>query len=116
MRQVFILYIMMSIIFVSCQEKFDKVKWRTKEYPDAPPESRKRMIQDLTTNYKLKGLKKTELTDLLGEPNYADDTTFSYLIEEDYGTDIDPVYTKFLQFNLGRDSTIIDFKVNEWKK
>jgi hypothetical protein len=106
----------MSIAFVACQEKFDKIKWQTKEYPEAPPESRKRMLHDLTANYKLKGLRKTELTDLLGEPNYADDSTISYLVEEDYGTDIDPIYTKFLRFTLDRDSTIVGFKVDEWKK
>lgn len=116
MRLIFLCCLIILIYFSSCQAKFDKVKWRTREYTEAPPEGRKRMLNDLITNYKLKGLKKSELVDLLGEPNYGDDSMISYLIEEDYGTDIDPIYTKFLQFTFNKDSIIEGFRVDEWKK
>jgi len=34
----------------------------------------------------------------------------------DYGWDIDPVYTKDLVFKLNKDSIVVDYKINEWKK
>ena len=46
------------------REKFDKTKWRTKDANGYP--YRDKMLNDLITNEKLKGLKKEEVIDLLG--------------------------------------------------
>jgi hypothetical protein len=96
------------------QIKFDKRKWRTKDDMKFP--FRDKMLKDLTTNYKLVGLKHNEIINLLGEPNFSDSSSFAYQLIEDYGSDIDPVYTKNLDFEFNQDSIITAFKIEEWKK
>jgi hypothetical protein len=39
-----------------------------------------------------------------------------YPIITDYGSDIDPIYTKSLVLYLNKDSIITHYKVEEWKK
>lgn len=96
--------------------KFDKVKWKEKKDPAFPSAYRNKMLNDLMLNQKLTGLKYNQLIDLLGTPNFNDSSTLSYKIIVDYGSDIDPVYTKDLDFTFSKDSIITTFKVNEWKK
>lgn len=112
--------IFFAITLFSCnnirQEKFDKIKWKQHEDAGQPSSHRKRMLEDLTTNYKLTEIKYSELVGLLGEPNFEDSTSLGYDIIVDYGNDIDPVYTKILKFIFSRDSIITSVKVNEWKK
>jgi hypothetical protein len=96
------------------QINFDKGKWRAKDDMEFP--YRNKMLKDLTTNYKLVGLKHSEIIDLLGEPNFSASSSFAYQVIEDYGSDIDPVYTKNLDFEITKDSIINAFKIEEWKK
>ena len=77
---------------------------------------RNKMLKDLTTNYKLVGLKRNEIINILGEPNSTDSISFAYNVIEDYGGDIDPVYTKDLDFKFDHDSLITSFKITELKK
>jgi hypothetical protein len=106
--------------FLSCNGdramKFDKNKWNEQADPLFPSVYRPKMLTDLTTNYKLKGLKYSELIELLGIPDSKDSSSLSYKIIVDYGHDIDPVYTKDLDFTFSKDSIITAVKVNEWKK
>jgi hypothetical protein len=74
------------------------------------------MVNDLTKNYKFNGMKYSEVINLLGMPNFKDSVSFGYDIIIDYGSDIDPTYTKTLAFTFSKDSIITAFKVNEWKK
>lgn len=112
-----LLFITLTLLF-SCknlgQIKFDKGKWITKDDMEFP--YRNKMLKDLTTNYKLVGLKHNEIINLLGEPNYSDSSSFAYQVIEDYGSDIDPVYTKNLDFEFKKDSLITALKIAEWKK
>jgi hypothetical protein len=39
-----------------------------------------------------------------------------YKIDEDYGSDIDPIYTQTLLLHFNKDSTVKSFEVKEWKK
>jgi len=80
------------------------------EYP-----YRKGMIDDLTKNYKLKGLAKKEWLDLLGEPISEDSLTCFYDIDIHWDV-IDPDYVKTLVLDLNPDSSIKDYQINEWKK
>lgn len=115
-----ILFAVLISLFSSCNNeiKFDKVKWD--EQPDLAftPPYRKKMLKDLTTNHKLVGLKYSEIISLLGAPNFHDSAaaSFGYDIIINYGSDIDPIYTKTLDFTFSKDSTITSFKVDEWKK
>lgn len=109
------------IILFACndnnmQVKFEKSKWNEQTDPLFPSSYRKQMLTDLTTNYKLVGFKYSQLIELLGTPDNKDSSSLSYKIIVDYGHDIDPVYTKDLDFTLSKDSMIVSFKVEEWKK
>lgn len=103
-------------MLLSCNQqiKFDRTKWKTKDDMEYP--YRNDMLKDLTTNYKLVGLKYAELLELLGQPNFKDSSSLTYKIIEDYKQDIDPVYTKNLNFTFSSDSVITLFKIDEWKK
>ena len=106
--------------FISCNEemKFVKEKWEEQPNIGFTPPYREMMLKDLTAHHKLVGLKYSQIISLLGAPNFHDNasTSFGYDIIIDYGSDIDPVYTKTLDFNLSKDSIIISYKVKEWKK
>lgn len=117
MRQIQIL-LLLSIVFLSCrsQERFDKVKWQTREDPAFPPPSRKAMLQDLQSNYKLEGMSRSQIVELLGEPDYKDDSSIAYKVEVKYGNDIDPVYTKTLEVKLDNNKTVQSVDVRDWKK
>ncbi len=39
-----------------------------------------------------------------------------YDIDIDYGSDIDPVYSKTLTFQFDKDSIVKTFEVKEWNK
>src|SRR5574338_1582103 len=111
--------VLFVIVLFSCnaiEEKFDKAKWIQKEDAGQTSSYRKKMLKDLTSNYKLTGIKYSELIQLLGAPNLKDSSSLGYDIVIDYGHDIDPVYTKTLDFTFSKDSTITSFKVEEWKK
>lgn len=110
-----------AVVFLfSCnnneQIKFDKNKWDQQTDPLFPSSYRPKMLTDLTTSHKLVGLKYSQLMELLGTPDFTDSSSLSYKIEVDYKHDIDPVYTKDLDFTFSKDSIITSFKVNEWRK
>lgn len=112
-----VLFIISFLALTGCnsQMKFDRTKWLLKndfEYP-----YREVMINDLTNNHTLKGLTYKELSNLLGEPNhYADDKSkVYYTIYEKYKwNDIDPVGGMTLDFVIGKDSLVQDFKIHKW--
>jgi len=117
----FIILQFVALIFflLSCsnkQIKFDKNKWNEQTDPLFPSSYRPKMLTDLTSNYKLAGFKYSQLIELLGIPDNKDSSSLSYKIVVDYGHDIDPVYTKNLDFIFSKDSIITSVKVNEWKK
>jgi hypothetical protein len=115
-----LIYLGLLVLFLfSCNNKeikFDKSKWDLQIDPLFPSSYRLKMLNDLTSNYKLVGFKHSQLIGLLGIPDSQDNNTLSYNIVVDYGHDIDPVYIKKLDFIFSKDSVIKSFKVYEWKK
>jgi hypothetical protein len=113
--------LLLPIILTSCkrQEKFDKMKWAQVSDGDVPRfPNRKYMINDLTKNHQLKGKTYEQIVEMLGDPQLKLDSTLDafYDIDEDYGNDIDPVYTKTLRFKFDQDSIVKAFEVQVWKK
>jgi hypothetical protein len=108
-----------NVALYSCKKlgeiKFDKHLW-TKTDPGFPPTERMKMVDDLTKNYKLTGIRYTELRQLLGEYDFKDSASVGYQLVIDYGHDIDPVYSKDLTFELTKDSVVKTWKIIEWKK
>lgn len=80
--------------------------------------NRKYMVDDLVKNYPLKGKKLADIVQLLGKPQSKLDSTLQifYDIDVNYGSDIDPGYTKTLSIVFDKDTVVKSFKVDEWKK
>ena len=112
------IFLFLLIVLLSCQsqEKIDKVKWQVKEDPAFPPQSRKAMITDLQSNYKLEGISRFQIVELLGEPDFSDDSSIAYKIEEKFGRDIEPIYTKTLELKFTNHKTVQAIDVREWTK
>ncbi len=106
------------LTLASCQRelKFDKSKWNEQTDPTFPSPYRVQMLKDLITNEELVGQTTNKLKHLLGEPDRVERDVLIYKIEVDYGSDIDPVYTKDLVFRYSKDSIVQSFKVIEWNK
>jgi hypothetical protein len=76
---------------------------------------RKKMIDDILKYLKLRGQTITEIENLLGKPDFIGQSEFGYKIDEDYGTDIDPIATTTLTIKFN-DSIITEAKKSKWKK
>lgn len=115
--QQFICFVLLLGLPFSCRQqvKFDKSKWMEGDAGIYP--YRESMLNDLLA-HKIKGMHYKELIKLAGEPNGVDNHIGSrcYDIVVDYGSDVDPVYTKTLTVYLNKDSVITGYKVREWKK
>jgi hypothetical protein len=107
------------LFLVSCgikEKKFDKSTWN--EMDDIFYANRESMVSDLMTNYLRKGMTFDQLTELIGRPeNFGniEPNMIGYEIMVDYGWNIDPVEGKTLFFELSKDSTIVDYKLDYWE-
>ena len=108
--------LLVVVLLLSCNQSmtFDSAKWRMKDDIEYP--YRNKMLGDLTKNHKLVGLNHNQIIELLGTPQYEDSSRISYQVVHDYGSDIDPIYTKYLNLALSKDSIVTSFKIDEWKK
>ena len=95
--------------------KFDKTKWAVQEIGFTPP-YRSQMLSDLVEHHKLSGMTYNDVINMLGQPNAADSASFSYDIVVDYGSDIDPVYVKYLEFVIAKDSVVTAIRIKEVRK
>lgn len=118
MKLIFILTILTTLTGCENQLKFDSRKW--KEYRDIESyPNRQLMLRDIVENKRFIGLSYKSIIDSLGQPeNYVDNETNElwYLVTTDYGTDIDPVYTKHLVLTIDNDSTVTTVNIKEWNK
>ena len=76
------------------------------------------MIDDLIKNFPLKGENYNNIVSLLGQPQFPIDSTMAigYKIDEDYGGNIDPIYTQILLVYFDKDSTVKSVEIKKWKK
>jgi uncharacterized lipoprotein YehR (DUF1307 family) len=115
-KSIFKLILVVSLTACQPKLKFDKALWNNKSDMEYP--YRDAMLDDLLKQHHLRGLTYKELTTKIGEPVRALDNVGDayYEIITDYGSDIDPVYTKILSIKLNKDSIVTDYKVEEWRK
>lgn len=109
-----------SLVLFSCKRdlKFEKSGWNQKDDVNCYL-NRERMLNDLMKNHKIKGLKYTELVNLLGEPEIkttSENITASYNLVTKYGNDIDPIYSEDLVIGLSPDSITQGSAIKIWKK
>jgi hypothetical protein len=117
---VIILFIVITSLLNSCvskSQKFDKIKWNESE--DGFYLHRENMVEDLTKNYLKSATKYERIIFLLGQPenlNDEEENTISYELMTDFGWDIDPVEVKTLKIKISKDSTLLNYKIEHWKK
>ena len=94
---------------------YDYNSWTEKADLGTYPK-RKKMLDGILKNLKLKGQTISEIKNLFGQPDYVEKNEFGYKIDEDYGSDIDPIKTITLTIKFNQDSIITEVKKDEWKK
>lgn len=115
-----ILFILITSLLNSCvskSPKFDKIKWNERE--DGFYLFRENMVEDLTKKYLKKGTKYERIIFLLGQPQNLNDEvekTISYELMADFGWDIDPIEVKTLKIKISKDSTLLNYRIEHWKK
>ncbi|MFN8713854.1 MAG: hypothetical protein ACK5Z2_13490 [Bacteroidota bacterium] len=119
MKRLTITILTCCFLFAGCNHNipFDKAGWIIQNDTGLYP-NRDRMLDDLIKNQQLKGLTYRQLIDKIGEPEKnvtGDSNTIYYNIITDYGSDIDPIYTKTFAVKFDGDSIVTDFKINEIK-
>lgn len=77
---------------------------------------RDKMLKDIIENEMFIGLKLEQLTDTLGQPNRIIENRVVYSTVTDFGSDIDPVFTKDLIVKFNSDSIVTGLEVKEWNK
>ena len=115
MQKLFIVLVLFLFACQSTETKFDRKKWN--ECPDGFCDYRETMVRDLMINHLHEGMPVNQLEQLLGKPDFKLNhakNKIAYNIFVDYGTDIDPVETKTLEFDI-KDSIIVDFRLEHWK-
>lgn len=125
-RDIFSVWKNICILFVSfliisgCSkyEKFEKNKWNQKNdlgYYDY----RESMLDDVVKNYQLKGKSIQQLRSMFGDLDIFSEKIgcqIQFNIITEFGTNIDPIYSKDLIFKLNADSIIVDIQVTEFKR
>jgi outer membrane protein assembly factor BamE (lipoprotein component of BamABCDE complex) len=106
------------LLLSSCQKsdkEFTKELWIEKGEENWLYPQRKFILKDLMDNYLKEGLTYGEIKGLLGEPLNDDEWnhTMRYIIEEEYGWDIDPVKASTLNIYFNSDSIVKGFEVIE---
>lgn len=116
-KQFIFLLLILTPFSCQTQQKFDKTKWA--EVADLMTfPNRKYMIDDLVKNYHLKGKKYSQIVELLDKPQSKLDRTMEifYDIDVEYGSNIDPIYSKTLLITFDTDTIVKSFEVEIWKK
>jgi hypothetical protein len=100
------------LISCSSNEPFNKNGWLVKDDIGNYPE-REKMLNDLMESH-LNKIHYNSAIKLLGNPDAVAGSVLSYNILTDYGSDIDPVYTKNLDISF-KDSIVNHIKIVEKK-
>jgi hypothetical protein len=117
--------LLLSICLAACDRSmpFEKTGWQMKYDGDYP--NRNAMVQDLLDKHKLNGMATHDITELLGQedrvelvqlPKSNGQNYMTYQVLQDFGSDIDPVHTKYLVLDFDMDSVVTNVELIEWKR
>ncbi|MBS1509099.1 MAG: hypothetical protein JSS79_20845 [Bacteroidetes bacterium] len=115
MKWVIILLCVVSLS--SCRDNqipYQKSGWMEKK--DFIYTKRSLMMDDLTANHKLTGIKTKELFELLGPPDNGDERKFSYILTVELGNENKSTYLKSLVFDVSADSVTQSYRVEEFQQ
>lgn len=77
---------------------------------------RSKMVNNVVKYFKLEGEKVNEVEGLLGKADFHEQNEIGYKIDEEYGSDIDPIATTILTFTFDSDSIVREKKIEKWEK
>lgn len=106
------------LILCSCKsaEKFEKTKWNQRN-DVGYYSNRERMLDDLLVNHHLKGSHISRIRTLFDyleiSPSDSGKSTIYFSIITDFGSNIDPQYTKDLYLHLNSDSIVTSYEIIE---
>jgi hypothetical protein len=110
-----ILLVVVSICGCNNTGEFDKAKWmergRDLNFP-----FRDKMLNNLTTTYKITGINLDSLTKMLGDPEIRvrEKSIVGYQIIFEL-KDGSPIHIKNLELILDKDSNVKSFSIQEWR-
>ena len=111
-----ILILIFNVCFLLCfscryrvEIPFDGERWRSESslhinYPYRPG-----MARNLVSKKLLIGKTRNEIQEMLGEPEPPPEkikNKFTYTLEEDYGWDIDPIFTEWLEITFTQENKV----------
>jgi len=107
--------IAICINFYSCNnnKSFNSEEWAKIDDIGNYPE-RDKMLNDFKQHQDLKGKRYQNVILLLGNPDITSKNVLQYVVVTEYGTDIDPVYIKYLDIYL-QDSIVKEVGLSEFK-
>jgi hypothetical protein len=117
MRKFLFLFVL-TFTIISCDKKFEKTGWNYTGVDTGDPleyPNRDEMVNDLLKNHRIKGLNTKQVFNLLGETEIKN-SRISYEILTDFGWDIDPIHTKYLEIKFNPDGIVKSAEIIEWKK
>jgi hypothetical protein len=113
------LLLFLLLLIASCKSdgrKFDSETWNGIDGNNFSTQ-REPLVKDLIQNHLHQGMSYTSLTKLLGEPEIIEENNrIGYILYFRLGVGIDPVEGRNLIIQLTGDSTVLNYKVVEWKK
>lgn len=97
------------LLMVSCSynRSFDSEEWKERGIDWQLTENRKEMVTDLVSSDTLIGLNRTQIVELLGEPERSSEQEMRFLIIEKYGWNVDPEYVKYLIVEIAQNGKAV---------
>ena len=103
--KILVYLILPLLLFTGCssRQEFNSDKWKSKPVDWWVTDIRESMVDDLVQSDTLIGMNRSEVTELLGDPELNSDGALSFLVREKYSSNIDPDYIKhlYIEFNNG---------------
>lgn len=110
--------VLLWLMYVGFYEnhQFDRMKWREKH--DGRYEHRVDLVDDLLEHHLKNGMNRRTILELVGDPDSEDTIkrVMDYLILEDYGWDIDPVETQYLQLHFTKSGMLSRAVLYVWEQ
>jgi hypothetical protein len=94
---------------------FDQQVWLSAKTEPASVE-RLQMVQNLESQYLLKGMTRKQVLSLLGQNEFADlpPSEIGYSLSREFNGDIDPVSGQNLIFELSNANIVVNWHIESW--
>ena len=104
-----LLTFILLLLTVSCDhnQSFDSKVWKKRGVDWQLLEDREEMVADLISSDTLIGLNRTQIIELLGEPERSSEQEMKFLVIEKYEWNVDPEYIKYLVVEIAQNGKAV---------